>query len=236
MIRGAGGRGPLHLQPVMDGRTAVRPYSSRTSVSNVGAQCAHPGPLCDISLHSRVKCMMSYDSDRHARRSIRMRDYDYAQPGAYFVTVCTYQRECLLGDVIADGHALVRLSKYGCIVCEAWFRSEDIRPGIGLDAFVVMPNHVHGIVIFHVDVGAHSCAPSDGRYRAPRSLGAFIAGFKSATTARINERRDTPGLPVWQRNYYEHVLRGEESLKRAREYIQLNPLRWHLDGENPRNR
>jgi putative transposase len=191
---------------------------------------------CDISLHSRVEWMMPYDPDRHARRSIRLRDYDYAQPGAYFVTVCTYQRECLLGDVIVDGRTRVRLSEYGRIVRDAWFRSADIRPGAALDAFVIMPNHLHSIIVFHADVGAHSRAPSDGRYRTPRSLGAFIAGFKSATTARINERRGTPGLPVWQRNYYEHVLRNEEALTRAREYIALNPLRLHLDRENPHNR
>jgi REP element-mobilizing transposase RayT len=135
------------------------PQTDALGISGKSGAMNH-APLCDISLHSRVQCMMPYDPDRHARRSIRMRDYDYAQPGAYFVTVCTYQRECLLGDVIADGHALVRLSKYGRIVCEAWFRSADIRPGTALDAFVIMPNHIHGIVIFHVDVGAHSCAPS----------------------------------------------------------------------------
>ncbi|HZC67812.1 MAG TPA: hypothetical protein VE201_04260, partial [Nitrospirales bacterium] len=161
---------------------------------------------------------MLHDPDKYARHSIRLRSYNYAQPGAYFVTICTYQRECLLGDVRASGHARVRLSEYGRIVRDAWFCSTDIRPGIALDAFVIMPNHVHGVVIFHVDVEAHSRAPSDGRYRTPRSLGAFIAGFKSTTTVRINERRGTPGLPVWQRNYYEHVLRGEEALTRAREY------------------
>ncbi|MBI3800328.1 MAG: hypothetical protein HY268_25555 [Deltaproteobacteria bacterium] len=103
----------------------------------------------------------------------------------------------------------------------------------------MMPNHLHGIIVF-TDVGAHparahSRAPlQHGRLqRQPRSLGSFVAGIKSATTTRINDLRGTPGVPLWQRNYHEHVIRNEDDLRRIREYIRADPLRWELDRENP---
>jgi REP element-mobilizing transposase RayT len=97
----------------------------------------------------------------------------------------------------------------------------------------VMPNHVHGIVVIR-DVGAHGRAPLPSPpHRLPCSLGSFVAGFKSAATKRINAIRRTPGLPVWQRNYYEHVIRDEDDLDRVRRYIAENPLRWEEDQKNP---
>jgi REP element-mobilizing transposase RayT len=174
---------------------------------------------------------MSYDPQRHHRRSIRLPAYDYAQPGAYFVTVVTHQRQCLFGEIV-DGQAVV--NGYGDVVEREWLRSTQIRREIQLDAFVVMPNHIHGIVIIGdhtMNVGAHGRAPL--LRRSPRSLGSFIAGFKSAVTKRINETRGTPGLPVWQRSYYERVIRDEEELNRSRQYIADNPGRWADDPENP---
>ena len=195
---------------------------------------------------------MSHDPDRHARRSIRLRGYDYAQPGAYFITVCVRNRECALGDIVEasvgahggapisddrDNMVRMELSPYGRIVADAWDRSEDMRDEIELDAFIVMPNHIHGVVIIR-NGRAHRRAPlpSDTYHRKPRSLGSFIAGFKTATTIRINATRGTPGQPFWQRNYYERVIRTEAALARAREYIAMNPRQWHLDQEHPRNR
>ena len=126
----------------------------------------------------------------HHRHSVRLPGYDYTQPGAYFITLCAHQRECLFGDI--DSKGVLTLSAIGQIVAEEWRRSALIRREIQLDAFVVMPNHVHGIAIFTSmapedieacgDVGAHGRAPLP---RRPRSLGAFIAGFKSSVTARI---------------------------------------------------
>ena len=186
---------------------------------------------------------MRDNSRNHRRRSIRLKGYDYTQPGAYFVTICTWNRTCLFGNVV--GGTMV-LNAMGEIVWDEWFRSAQIRAEIELhvNEFGVMPNHVHGIIwiVSGIDgthgrwVGAHGRAPlHTGRQlrRPPRSLGAFIAGFKSAVTKRINELRGTPGAPVWQRNYYEHVIRDDASLYRIREYIATNPLRWHLDRENP---
>ena len=178
---------------------------------------------------------MHYNSEKHRRRSIRLQGYDYSQPGAYFVTICTRNKACLFGEVV-DGDMVC--NAYGHIVGEEWHRSSDIRRELQLDAFVAMPNHIHGIVILHGDdVGAHSRAPlretPSHLWRSPKSLGSFIAGYKSAVTKRINEIREAPGVSVWQRNYYEHIVRNETELNLIiREYIQANPLRWHLDREN----
>ncbi|MFQ6092271.1 MAG: transposase, partial [bacterium] len=100
------------------------------------------------------------------------------------------------------------------------------------------PNHTHGIVWFNHIVGAPGRAPLQGPHlrRAPKSLGSFIAGYKSMVTKRVNETRQTPGAPIWQRNYYEHIVRNETELNRIREYIRANPLGWHLDRENPQRR
>jgi REP element-mobilizing transposase RayT len=163
-------------------------------------------------------------------RSIRLQGYDYAQEGMYFFTVCTYKRQLLFGDV---GNGEVKLNDFGHVVCDEWRKSTDIRREIALDAFVVMPNHVHGIVmVTDRDVGATGRSPFlPGPPK--HSLGSFIAGLKAAVTKRINEVRGTPKAPVWQRNYYEHVIRNEESLQRIREYILNNPAQWDLDPENP---
>ena len=171
----------------------------------------------------------SYDPEKHHRRSIRLRNYDYSRAGAYFITVCTDGRELLFGEVI-DGE--VELNELGRIAAEEWLKSARIRIEIELDAWVVMPNHVHGIVIITDGRcrGDRLVAPSGPR---PRSLGAMMAGFKSAVTKRINTMRGTPGASVWQRNYYEHVIRNESALDRIRQYIADNPARWSEDPENP---
>jgi putative transposase len=190
---------------------------------------------------------MPHDPDRYHRRSIRLKEYDYTQPGAYFITIITHERMPLFGEIVDDA---VRWNDYGQIVRDEWFQTTVVRPYVVLhpDEFVVMPNHVHGIIWIVGDgdvdiVGAQRrCAPTTtGRTVGgatptnviPGSLGAIIRSFKSITTKRINALRDTPGAPVWQRNYYEHVVRNERELAHIREYIQTNPLRWALDWENP---
>lgn len=167
------------------------------------------------------------------RRSLRLKHYDYAQAGAYFVTLCSHDRVNLFGEIVQGE---MHLSAAGKIVAEEWQRSTEIRPEIELDEWVVMPNHLHGIVVINRDdrVGAHGRTPlreinPNSLYRLPRSLGSFIAGFKPSATKRINEMRHTPGVAVWQRNYYEHVVRDAADLRRIREYIATNVLRWQLD-------
>ena len=184
---------------------------------------------------------MGNDSKKHHRRSIRLPGYDYTSPGAYFVTICAHKGELLFGEVVEDH---VALNEYGQIAHEEWLASEQIRQEIEMDVFVIMPNHLHGIVwIRDMDdepegrmrcVGAHEkahgCAPLR---RPPRSLGSFMAGYKSAVTARINRMRGTPGTPVWQRNYWEHIIRDDVSLNEIRAYIQDNPARWAEDQLHP---
>ena len=171
---------------------------------------------------------MKYDPEIHHRRSVRLKNYDYAESGAYFVTVISQNRQCIFGEVV-DGK--IELNEFGHILAEEWERSNKIRQEIELDAFVVMPNHIHGIVTIDV-VGATGRSPSPSG-PPKRSLGAFVGGFKSAVTTRINQFRGTPGAAIWQRNYYEHVTRDEESLNRIRQYILDNPARWASDPENP---
>jgi REP element-mobilizing transposase RayT len=187
---------------------------------------------------------MRYDSERHHRRSIRLKGYDYRQVGGYFITLVTQDRACLFGEVV-DGE--MRMNEYGQIAWEEWFRSAEIRREIRLypDEFVVMPNHIHcmdcgtpcrGDGPVAPTPGAHDCVRAHRRaplQRPPRSLSSFVAGFKSAVTKRINEHRGTPGAPVWQRNYYEHIIRNEDDLEAIRHYILTNPSRWHEDRENP---
>jgi REP-associated tyrosine transposase len=173
---------------------------------------------------------MKTDLETHRRRTIRLREYDYRQAGAYFITAVAHGRGMLFGE-IARGET--RLNEFGRIVEEEWQKSSVIRREIELDVFVIMPNHIHGIVnITDVDVGATGRSPLRSGPPA-RSLGAFVAGFKSAVTKRLNNLRHTPGAPVWQRNYYEHIVRDDGELLRVREYILNNPLDWETDRENP---
>ncbi len=188
--------------------------------------------------------MTPYDPARHHRRSIRLKGYDYTQPGAYFITLVTYERAHLFGAVV---NGAMRLNAWGEIVREEWFKTAQIRPYVRLydDEFVVMPNHVHGIIWIvgddDVNVGATrrvaptipNVAPAKPCGPAPKSIGAIIGQFKSAVTKRINAWHNTPGAPVWQRNYYEHIIRDERALNAIRHYILENPRRWHLDRHNP---
>ena len=171
---------------------------------------------------------MIYEPQKHQRRSVQLANYNYAESGAYFVTIVVQNRRCIFGEVV-DGK--IELNGLGQIVTDEWERSHHIRKEIELDRFVVMPNHLHGIVMIR-PVGATGRSPSPSG-PLKRSLGAFVAGFKSAVTIRINQLRAPPGLSLWQRNYYEHVIRDEESLNRVRQYILDDPARWSLDPENP---
>jgi REP element-mobilizing transposase RayT len=172
---------------------------------------------------------------RHHRRSIRLRGYDYSQAGAYFVTVCVQGREPLFGDVV-DGE--MRLNDAGQMVAQCWQELPAHFPHLELDEFVVMPNHMHGIIIVGAPFMAPygSCAMNLGAInpgainRAPTGLGEIVRSFKAVATRRI--RQAGVSAFAWQRNYYEHIIRDEESLNRIREYIANNPLQWAFDREN----
>jgi REP-associated tyrosine transposase len=200
---------------------------------------------------------MVFDPERHHRRSIRLQGYDYAQAGAYFVTIVTQGREQLFGDVVGGE---MQLNASGQIIAEEWRRTADMRPNVEVDVFIVMPNHVHGIIVIN-DGGrgvlhgrgmVHGRDTLHGRgtlQRAPttdqhvpterfgkptsNSIPTIVRLFKSVTTKRINVERSTPGVAIWQRNYHEHIIRDDDELSCIREYIANNPLQSALDRENP---
>jgi putative transposase len=162
------------------------------------------------------------------RRSIRLKEFDYSQPGSYFVTIVSHQRKCIFGEVV-DGE--VQLSTARTIVDEMLHGISERFPNVAVDLFVVMPNHVHAIL----NVGAQFIAPggsgeAGAMNRAP-TLGQIIRSVKSASTHRI--LRVTQIENVWQRDFYEHVIRNEQSLQRIRQYILDNPVGWEFDPENP---
>ena len=194
---------------------------------------------------------MSDQINEHHRRSIRLKGYDYSQAGAYFVTICAHGRECLFGEI---ENGFMRLNEYGDIVASEWLRSAEVRSEIECGEFVVMPNHFHGAVYI---VGAYGNTPHgirpnhidamDGErahyhdraychtpLRSPsRNVGAMVRGFKSAVSRCINEVRNTPGASVWQRNYYEHIIRDDADYNHIAEYIANNPQRWTEDSLHP---
>jgi putative transposase len=170
------------------------------------------------------------------RKSLRLRGYDYSQAGAYVVTICTHGRECLLGRVVDDK---IYLTEPGQIVYRGWQELDLKYPTIQLDYFTVMPNHVHGIILL---VGAGSPRPEIPSLQLggetpplPKNpnLSTIIGYFKYQSTKQINAARYTPAAIIWQRGFYDHVIRDDESLNRIREYIATNPSRWDLDRENP---
>ncbi|MDP2143893.1 MAG: transposase [Gallionella sp.] len=162
----------------------------------------------------------SFDPCIHHRRSIRLRGYDYSQAGAYFVTLCAHERACLFGAVDGD---VVRLNEAGHLVQRLWDQLPEYFSGIELDAFVVMPNHVHGVVVLN-DLGAMNRAPT---------VGDIVRAYKARCTHGINRLRGMQSVSIWQRNYYEHIIRSESSLQEIREYIANNPAQWAIDRENP---
>jgi len=205
---------------------------------------------------------MKYNPDIHHRRSIRLRGYDYSQPGAYFVTLCVQGQKCLFGNIM-DGE--IRLNEAGSMIQTVWEEIPAYYPDVGIDAFIIMPNHIHGIIII---VGAaprgRPCvvesetfgpaqegpaqegpaqAQVQGQAQGPAptgiSLSDVVHRYKTMTTKRyadgVNQLNWSP-FPgrLWQRNYWEHVIRNEPELHRIREYILNNPMQWESDTLNVR--
>ncbi len=175
-----------------------------------------------------------FDPKIHHRKSIRLPGYDYTQAGAYFVTVVTWQRDCLFG-VVVNGETV--LNDFGKIVMEEWERGPVVRPNIELGAYIVMPNHFHGILVIDGNVGAsRRLAPTGAISPKPGSLGAIMAQFKSIVTKRIWKLDENMnGTPIWQRNYYERIIRNEREMDAIWRYIEANPVNWGDDEENPQN-
>src|SRR5688572_18136957 len=165
---------------------------------------------------------MAYDPAIHDRRSIRLTGFDYSRRGAYFVTLCTSDRQCLFGEVT---NGSMHLNDWGRLVETCWGEIPKHYPHVVGDAFVIMPNHVHGILMFEDERAGH----------APplHPLGTVLGSFKAAVTRAINRVTGVPRASVWQRNYFEHVVRDDESMGNIREYIRTNPERWDRDAVNP---
>ncbi len=190
---------------------------------------------------------MNYDPTKHNRKTIRLKEFDYSQPGAYFVTVVTHGRLCLFGEI---QDCEMHLNQFGQIVRRAWLDLPKHYKQVESGAFCIMPNHVHGIIILNDDnvgaglhVGQNNCVNmhfnSRGDHTSPSRpaptktpLSEIIRALKSFSARRINARRKMVGKPVWQRNYYEHVIRNEDDFRRIQHYIESNPANWNSDDEN----
>ena len=166
------------------------------------------------------------------RRSIRLPAYDYRQSGVYFVTICAYEKLCLFGQ-IWDGTMM--LNDLGATVIECWNRIPLVQNNIVLNSYVVMPNHIHGIIIIKNRYPTDNASRTEQRAddSASRlvsgSLGTIIGQFKRAVTLRGKCLSQPPEHPIWQRNYYEHIIRNEDSPNDIRKYIVENPARWFED-------
>ena len=205
---------------------------------------------------------MKYNPDIHHRRSIRLQGYDYSQNGAYFITLCTHNRECLFGQ-IQNGQMI--LNEYGKMVEQCWNNLSNHYDNIELDAYVIMPNHFHGIILITDNVDnvdnvrairelpihelprqrkhelpIHELPRQQQKQRQQQRrkmlLPKIVGRFKTNSAKQINQMRNTPGISVWQRNYYEHIIRDEKSLENIRNYIINNPAKWQDDDYNLTNR
>ncbi len=183
---------------------------------------------------------MKYNPEIHHRRSIRLPSYDYSQPGAYFITLCTTKKQCWFGQI---KDRKMHINQLGKIVQNEWLKSAQLRQNLRLDEWIVMPNHFHAIVWMleskeeqksnssPVLLGKVNCEDLSHKLskksfqRKANSLGSFIGGFKASVTKKINQLCQNTSIPIWQRNYYESIIQDERALDSIREYIQQNPQR-----------
>ncbi len=181
-----------------------------------------------------TKTMNHYNPNIHHRRSIRLREWDYAQPAVYFITICLRQRVCLFGEIV-EGRMLP--NQIGQIIETEWSGLPNRFFNVGLDEFIVMPNHIHGI-IFIKPVETSVVAPESILHSVPQgamnrapTLGEVVRSFKAASARMVRKRGFSEF--AWQRNYYEHIIRNERELDLVREYLLMNPIKWSEDDENP---
>ncbi len=151
------------------------------------------------------------------RRSVRIPGFDYSQSGAYFVTICSYERSCLFGTI---SNFQMEPNAMGQLIIASWNRLASDYPFVSLDTWVLMPNHLHGIIWLGSNNGSR------------KPLSQVVAAFKAMSTSQVR-RAISPNLRVWQRGFFEHVIRNDDDLYRIREYIIANPVNWALDHENP---
>ncbi|MDD5290722.1 MAG: hypothetical protein PHZ04_01270 [Patescibacteria group bacterium] len=185
--------------------------------------------------------------NKYRIKSCRYDGWDYSNDGYYFVTICTKNRVELFGRI---NNGKMILNKFGEVVGKEWKKSAIIRKEIILDYFIIMPNHLHAIVIINNNsvetngrfpVGVEMNGRSSLQYyknnfrMEKKSISSLMAGFKSITAKIINEKRNQPGAKIWQDNYYDRIIRNEDESNRIRQYIIDNPYKWALDRNNPKN-
>ncbi|HLP87893.1 MAG TPA: transposase [Nostocaceae cyanobacterium] len=178
---------------------------------------------------------MLYDPNIHHRHTIRLKNYHYTQPGAYFITICTKAKQCLFGNVI---NGKMQLNYLGQIAFNCWQEIPKHYSNTELDVFVIMPNHLHSILLITEIVGTWQChvqPPRQFSKPVSGSISTIIGNYKSAVSKQINLILKTKGQSIWQTNYYEHIVRNEESFNSIREYILNNPQTWEEDPENTQN-
>ncbi len=197
-----------------------------------------PLPINDPAIPTNHSSVQS-DNDRpRPRRSVRLRGYDYSQAGAYFITICAQNRLCRFGTITEGA---MGLNDAGRAAADCWLQIPDHFPNVELDGWVVMPNHIHGIVII---VGANNYSPLQSNNHLPiqskhnsppsanpphptgtaRTIGAMVRGFKIGVTTWYRQR--SVSSKIWQRNYWDHIIRNETELNRIRQYILDNPIQW----------
>jgi putative transposase len=199
-----------------------------------------------VFAHTNGESFMPYNPNIHRRRSIRIKGYDYSQTDAYFITVCTQRRICLFGDVEDQ---LMHRNEAGDMIAATWAALPQRFPTLALDAFVVMPNHIHGILVLtenvsatsdpaaHEDMGRSSQRSNRPRGTLPGTIGRIVQAFKSISTHTYIHGVEQRGwLPfpgrLWQRDYYERVIRDDTALAEMRMYIDDNPMRWAIHRDN----
>jgi putative transposase len=168
-------------------------------------------------------CPPALPTDPPRRKNTRLRNYDYSTPGMYFVTLCTTDRKATFGNVI---EGMMQPSKLGTLAAGCWQAIPQHATGVALDCYVVMPNHIHGLLYLAPDTAQMQ--------RAGAGLSAVISLYKAAVSREANVRGYSFTKPLWQRGFYDHVVRDDSDLYRIRDYIMTNPMRWELDRENPR--
>jgi putative transposase len=183
------------------------------------------------------------------RKPLRLTGYDYSEKGAYFITICTHNRACLFGQVIDNA---MQINEAGDMVARVWSHLPDHYPQMRLDEWVVMPNHFHGIVVINDPITPsfvendfkpplyqptqHKGEKQAGlKPAATHGIFEIVRGFKTFSSRNINKQRNMSGVPVWQRGYYDHIIRDEEDLMRIRQYIKNNPTQWAMDENNVNN-
>jgi putative transposase len=185
---------------------------------------------------------MPYNKNIHHRRSIRLKGYDYSQAGLYFITICVQDRKCLFGE-IENGEMV--LNEFGMIAYQQWEKLPERFTNMESDVFQIMPNHMHGIIMLTDTVGATLAVAPDnnpvadetgaGASPAPtKTVGDIVGAYKSLVANDCLEtfKQNHPGKimgKLWQRNYYEHIIRDEQSYQRISDYIINNPKNWNND-------